>query len=75
MKEGTGIGKGEHEWLLRVGKRTEAMRASRKNGNRQPWGVGGVGEPSRSEAWELRNTQDSKSGTLDEMPYSGETEL
>ena len=51
------------------------MRASRKNGNRQPWGVGGVGEPSRSEAWELRNTQDSKSGTLDEMPYSGETEL
>jgi hypothetical protein len=27
------------------------------------------------EIWELRDSLDSKGGTLDEMPYSGEREL
>jgi len=27
------------------------------------------------ETWEVRESQDSKRGTLDEMPYSGEREL
>ena len=28
-----------------------------------------------SETWKVRDSQDSKRGTLDEMPYSGEKEL
>ena len=28
-----------------------------------------------SETWEVRDPKDSKGGTLDEMPYSGEREL
>jgi hypothetical protein len=28
-----------------------------------------------SETWEVRDSQDSKGGTLDEMPYIGEREL
>ena len=27
------------------------------------------------ETWKVRDSQDSKEGTLDEMPYSGEREL
>ena len=27
------------------------------------------------ETWEVRDSQDSKGGTLDEMPYSGKREL
>ena len=27
------------------------------------------------ETWEVRDSQDSKGGTLDEMPYSGEREF
>ena len=27
------------------------------------------------ETWDMRDSQDSKGGTLDEMPYSGEREL
>ena len=37
--------KGEHDHLLWREDRTEALRASRKNGNRQPWEVGGWGYP------------------------------
>ena len=39
-------GKGESGLVLGEGKRTEALRASRKNGKRQPQEVGGWG-PSR----------------------------
>jgi hypothetical protein len=68
--------KGEHDHLLWREDRTEALRASRKNGNRQPWEVGG-GEILLNvpETWEGRDSQNSKGGTLDEMPYSGEREL
>jgi hypothetical protein len=38
--KGTGRGKGEHDQVLGGGNRTEGLRASRKNGNRQPWEVG-----------------------------------
>jgi hypothetical protein len=58
------------------GKRTEALRTSRKNGNRQLWKVGGRGTLQNvPETWEVRDSQNSKGGTLDEMPYSGEREL
>jgi hypothetical protein len=57
-------------------KRTEALRASRKNGNRQPWAVGGVGTLQNvPETWEVGDSQDSKGGTLDEMSYSGGRKL
>ena len=37
-------------------------------------GVGGTLQ-NVPETWEARDSQDSKEGTLDEMPYSGEREL
>jgi hypothetical protein len=54
---------------------TEALRASRKNGNRQPGevGVGGTLQIV-ADTWEVRESQESKGGTLDEMSYSGERE-
>jgi hypothetical protein len=44
---------------------------------RQPREVGGWGKALHnvSENQEVRNSQNSKGGTLDEMPYSGEREL
>jgi hypothetical protein len=56
------------------GKRTEALRVNKGNGNRQPWEVG-VWEGTLHQAleiWAVRESQDSKGGTLDEMPYSTE---
>jgi hypothetical protein len=46
------------------------------NGNMKPSGVGG-GETLQNvlETWEVRDSQDSKGGTLDEMPNSGEREI
>ena len=46
------------------------------SGNMQPWEEGG-GVPSRKipKTWDVRDSQDSKGGTLDEMPHSGEKEL
>jgi hypothetical protein len=58
------------------GKRTEALRASRKNTNRQPWEVGGWGhslECTRDLGGE--RFSEIKGWTLDEMPYTGEREL
>jgi hypothetical protein len=56
---------------------TESLRASRKNGNRQPWEVGGWGGGFHNppETWEVRESQDSKGETLYEMPGSREGEL
>jgi hypothetical protein len=47
------------------GGRTEALRASRKNGNKQPWDAGGEGTLQNvPEIWEVRASQDSKGGTF-----------
>jgi hypothetical protein len=55
------------------GKKTEALRASRKNGNRQFGEVEGWGPvKNTSETWEVRDSQDSKGRTLDKMPNSRE---
>ena len=55
-----------------VGERTEALRASRKNGNRQPQEVGGMATfQNIQETWEGIDSQDSKGGISDEIPYSG----
>ena len=59
------------------GKRTLLLRASKKNGNRQPQEVGDLLDPlkcTRDLAGE-RDSQDSKGGTPSEMLYSGEREL
>ena len=40
-----GGGGGEHDLVLGGGKRTEALRASRKNRKKQPREVGGWGDP------------------------------
>jgi hypothetical protein len=37
--------RGEHDWVLGGGKGLKSLRASRKNGNMQPWEVGGWGDP------------------------------
>jgi hypothetical protein len=50
------------------------MRSSRKNGNRQLQEVGGTLQ-NAPETWEVRDSQDSKGGILDQMPNSREREL
>jgi len=52
-----------------LGKRIEALRASKKNGNRWPQEVGGWEDPPEftrylPETWEVRDSQDSKRGAL-----------
>jgi hypothetical protein len=54
------------------GKKTEALPASRKNGNRQPWEIGDWRDPP--EIWEVIDSKDSKGGTLYEIPDSREKE-
>ena len=55
---------------------TEALGASRKIGNRKPPVIGGRGTLQNTpETWDIRDSQDSKKGTLDEMPYSGKRGL
>jgi hypothetical protein len=66
-------GKEENMILGGVG-RTEALRTSRKNGNRQPRKVGGWGHLLECTR-DLGDSQDSKGGTLGEMSYSGAREL
>ena len=57
-------------------KRSEVLRGSRKNGNRQPREVGSWEDPLEcTKTWEVRVSQDSKGGTLDEMPKSREREV
>ena len=56
--------------------RTEALRASRRNGNRQPQEIGGGGILQNvPHTWKVRESQDSRGGILDEMPHSGDREL
>jgi hypothetical protein len=47
---------------------SEALRASRKYRNRLPQEIGGCvgGLQNALETWEVRDSQDSKRGTLDE---------
>jgi len=67
---------GEHDQVLGGGKRTEVLKASRKNGNRQPQEVSSRGTLQNvPETWEVRDSQDSKGGTLDEMPMVGNGNL
>jgi hypothetical protein len=59
-----------------MGHRSEVPVTSRMNGNIQPWKVEGrVYLYKVPETQEVRESQDSKGGTLDEMPYSGEKKL
>ena len=71
MQKVTGRGRGEHDQVLDRGNRAKAPRASRKTGNRQPWG-GGALECTRDLGGERLS---GLKGTLDEMSYSGEREL
>jgi hypothetical protein len=58
------------------GKRTEALRVSRRNVSRQPQEIGSWGTPQNvPETWEVRDSQDSEGGTLDETPNSRKREL
>jgi hypothetical protein len=64
---------GEPDLVLSEGK---GLRTSRKNGNKQPQEIGGWGTIQNApETWEVRDSHDSKGGTIDEMPYSREREL
>jgi hypothetical protein len=69
---GVGSREGKLIWYW-VRKRTEALRASKKNGNLQPFEVevGDGGFQNVPETWEVRHWHNSKGETLDEMPYSG----
>jgi hypothetical protein len=76
--EGKGVAgwRGEHNWVLGVGKGLKSMRTSRKKWNMQLWEVGrGDDPPNVSETWEVRASKESKRGTLNEMPYIGKREL
>ena len=44
-KQSQGEREGEHDRVLGGGKGLKSLKASRKNGNRQPWKVGGWGDP------------------------------
>jgi hypothetical protein len=58
-------------WVER--KKTEALRYSRKNENRQLMEVWRWGTTQNvPEPWEVRDSQDLNGGILDKMPYSGE---
>jgi hypothetical protein len=58
------------------GERTKALRANRNYGHRQSWEVGGWGTPQNApETWEVRDSQDSKEATLDEMADCREREF
>jgi hypothetical protein len=74
--KGTGRGRGEHDQALGMGNRTEAILANRKNGNSKFWEVGHGGSIQNvPETWEVEDSRDSKGGTVDKIPYSGEREL
>jgi hypothetical protein len=63
----------EHDLVLGGEKGLKPLRASRKNGNRQLQEVGGWKDPpecTKDLRW-VRDSQDSKGGTIDEMPYIG----
>ena len=76
MGKGTERGRGDHDQVLGGRNKNEALRTSRKNGNRQPLKVRGRGTLQKvPEAWEVRDCQDSKGGTLDEMTDCREREL
>ena len=48
--------------------KTEALSGRRKNMNRQTLGVGGRGTLcNMPESWDLKDSQDSKGGILDEI--------
>jgi len=72
-------GDGSERWTwssIRWGKGTEALSASQKNRSKQPQEVGGWRILQNvPETWEVRDSQDSKRGTIDEMPYSGKRKL
>jgi len=52
---------------------SEAPRASSRSGNVQSQEAGGGRTLQNApETWEMRESQDSKGGTLDKMPNSGE---
>ena len=67
-REGPGRERG---WAGCQGKRTENLRASRKNVSKQPWEVGVWGILQNvQKTWKRRYSQDSKGQTLDNMLYS-----
>jgi hypothetical protein len=52
------------------------LRVSRKNVNRQPQAIGGWEDPQNTpDTWEVRDSQDSKGGTFDEITYSRKREI
>ena len=52
------------------------LKKNGKNGNKQPREVGSGGTLEKvSETWDVRDPQESKGGTLDEMHNSGERKL
>jgi hypothetical protein len=71
-ERGLRLGRGEHYLVLGEWKGTEALRASRKNGNRQPSEVGVWEDPSECTG-ELGG--EKLSGLKGKGPYSGKREL
>jgi hypothetical protein len=69
MKKGTLL-------VIEWGKGLKSLRASRKNGNKQPREIGGWGTLHNvPETWEVRDSQYLKKETLDEIPYIGDREI
>jgi hypothetical protein len=80
QREGEAEGKGGGGCVIRYGAgrggRREALRASKIHGNMQPQG-GGSEETLQKvpKTWEVRDSQDSEGGNLDDMPNNREREL
>ena len=74
MGEERGRRKGEHNQVLEGRKQERSLWASRMNGNMLPWGLGRI-LYHIPETWEVKYSQDSKGGTLDELPNNGKMEL
>jgi hypothetical protein len=69
-----GLG-GERGDMIRYLGWGEALGVIRENRNKQPWEERGAGILQNvPETWEVRESQDSKGGSLDEMPNSGKRE-
>jgi hypothetical protein len=59
-----------------VGKKDQNPEGQQKEWKQAPWEVGGrLTIQNVPETEEVRDSQDSKGGTLDEMPDSGERDL
>jgi hypothetical protein len=76
MRKGTGRVRGEHDQVLGWVEQDWSSEGQQKEWKQGTSRGRRWGDPQNvPETWDVRDSQDSKRGTLDEMPYSGERKL